>query len=1776
MQNIGIYAGARAPQAPVSRMSEHDQQELLRRQRKQDQQRRALDRVTSSKKRKLKAEQAAAARTAKMEMDKVKLLQQTMTARMDKAKLEAHNISLSFKDSVRKYVESHVMRPEEIGWLQQLQDRIGMLPNGLAGKNVKNATPARVRSALRRAVVNPSNKAWSTKKFGAGAPTAAFFNGDTGVGLGFSIGKEPQTYDTSEHVGIDFGSEFAYTTSIDASDNTVSSEYVKLRLFRSMGLVRFRVDATKVISAAMQTALRDLNASCGEHLEWQVPIECWGKVNLLGGVGDAENGYASGLYFGVYKYKTAEGAQQSTRIIIGYWGLVGMRLAEISAAAYGAFDVTEANADDLGTSCLLNLVRSGDPMLEHREFSLRGQQNAPEQKAQLVKNSLGYFIVVEPIDRRAEFEYFQVAGTLPLELTSDYIGDLSLLHKYGGRIVFTDFANKMIHYYTGGGALRVRMFNDAAPLNDYDFVDLHTRSVVLDRSAVSETLIDARAKLEAGKVDDIEGVVLEHLEAWNKLADDEGVQPTLIQTGSVPSELNVSVEMLRTSYNGSRILYNLVRSYYSAYAVEKAVDLVKGYTFVGETDDDNLAALAQKMALPQMRVMLHLATVGEHEFPKLATAQAAVEKHQHELNNPKLDIRTPGLGQYLNEHNVAEFFKTQPHQVRAFGMAVTAPSGVWDVDMGGGKTLLSILWFIYWIEHMRSQGIKPRALIVMPDQLVTNYYREAKKFTRRDPKNPEAGSRLNVITLRSKNSRMNKVFTQNEIMDKLAAAPDNTIIVASYSWISSDYVKINTGEYRVNDLGERVYKYEYMFPRAEALCQRAGVNMVILDESHKIKNNGEGRGFAHKACMALSRVQHKFLMTGTFISKNPQDMFNQVKFINPTLLGSVADFRKRYTTENGQWNHATLKDLRRYIAARGVITMRREEWLYQMPRKTERFHFADFKLATPELFKIYSTLWEATNKEFPAEFAEMLGGGRARVDNDESGDSAVDALDSAEDELAEEQALKDLNTDGLIGDSKAEAEHIVKSPVGARLQALRALVSAPERFPVFSEAMRKVSSLLKFDPEALLKGPKDDVVVKLCRDHFAETLGDYVPPSKQDGPEDKHVGKIAIVCDRVLIAKHFQRVLTEAGFKTVGYYDASHREGLEAFCDPEDTSLSIMCMVENSVREGINGQSISRIIKATIPWTTGDYDQVIARAFRIGQRKHVFVDNVLCMRSFEPAQLARLISRENVNKKVSSDFDSVEWMEEITINPEIAHPETGLIGENDLRHYSYGAGEDKREVDLLELHEAIYQYELRRSVAWRYSYLAKLVDSVEMQERNPGNCVYKQTDLRQQIHDSVPGTSHPFGCPAEVYFSENQDLENKIVYVDAERRIGIMYLRSQKHNGKLEYVRIQFYELEPWNDRAVDTEIAGSHVAYEPWPTHGIRPEEMAEVEVDEATVEEIESRNERECEGIGHNGIEAKLRQRIIKEIRVTADSGVDVNLAKFLEGRVLAADSKLVSAVYAAVWEGKYDPIFVKSAGMYSVYVKVSKAAFARNDNVENITAIMSTAAARYRDEAMAKLQARTGVSAEGLPQGAERVLPGPVLRNDTESIGYMVGFGEMDGSYTLVIPQHRTNLDLGAPTSLRGWSKQAACMSAVVGSEPAFNALVDGIIRSGLQIQNLEMFSEPTFKFALARCIGANTPDQTASLSILSAFATAGTGVRLAYTAVEKTMLITAEVDEHAPVLADAGFRKIPPYLYKHVTKDTIADVLASLQGVRYKTALSSRIYSILRVRAQARNS
>ena len=158
-------------------------------------------------------------------------------------------------------------------------------------------------------------------------------------------------------------------------------------------------------------------------------------------------------------------------------------------------------------------------------------------------------------------------------------------------------------------------------------------------------------------------------------------------------------------------------------------------------------------------------------------------------------------------------------------------------DMGLGKTVQTLAM----LQHRKENGAESASLLVMPTSLIYNWLNEAQKFT------PNLRILTYTGTYRDKN------VEQFENYD---------LILTSYGIVRLDTELLKT------------YYFDY----------------IILDESQAIKNPDSNTS---KAVRSL-KSRHRLILTGTPVENSTMDLWSQMSFINPGLLGNQHFFRNEF------------------------------------------------------------------------------------------------------------------------------------------------------------------------------------------------------------------------------------------------------------------------------------------------------------------------------------------------------------------------------------------------------------------------------------------------------------------------------------------------------------------------------------------------------------------------------------------------------------------------------------------------------------------------------------------------------------------------------------------------------------------------------------------------------------------------------------------------------------------------------------------------------------------
>ncbi|WP_340113029.1 DEAD/DEAH box helicase [Maribellus mangrovi] len=141
---------------------------------------------------------------------------------------------------------------------------------------------------------------------------------------------------------------------------------------------------------------------------------------------------------------------------------------------------------------------------------------------------------------------------------------------------------------------------------------------------------------------------------------------------------------------------------------------------------------------------------------------------------------------------------------------------------------------------------QPASLIVVPTSLVHNWHAEIEKFT------PSLKAFIYFGTQRKKVEDIHKILGYYDV------------IITTYGTVRNDL--------------EMMEGKEFFY--------------LILDESQSIKNPGSK---TYKALMCM-KARHKLVITGTPIENSLSDLWSQMNFLNPGLLGSLAFFKRSFIT----------------------------------------------------------------------------------------------------------------------------------------------------------------------------------------------------------------------------------------------------------------------------------------------------------------------------------------------------------------------------------------------------------------------------------------------------------------------------------------------------------------------------------------------------------------------------------------------------------------------------------------------------------------------------------------------------------------------------------------------------------------------------------------------------------------------------------------------------------------------------------------------------------------
>jgi non-specific serine/threonine protein kinase len=222
--------------------------------------------------------------------------------------------------------------------------------------------------------------------------------------------------------------------------------------------------------------------------------------------------------------------------------------------------------------------------------------------------------------------------------------------------------------------------------------------------------------------------------------------------------------------------------------------------------------------------------------------------------------------------------------------------GILADDMGLGKTIQA-LSFLQLLKNKQSTLF---SLVVCPTTLMYNWENEIRKFA------PSLTYHIHHGPLRKRKPEEFNTYQ---------------VIITTYGTLRSDI----------------------------RLFSEMNFDSIILDESQAIKNP---QSKVAKAA-GLLKGKHRLCMSGTPLQNNTFDIYAQMNFLNPGMLGSIEHFRNDFATPIDKFGEQEQKEHLRRLLFPFILRRTKEQVARDLPEKTETVLFCEMEAAQRKIYDAY-------------------------------------------------------------------------------------------------------------------------------------------------------------------------------------------------------------------------------------------------------------------------------------------------------------------------------------------------------------------------------------------------------------------------------------------------------------------------------------------------------------------------------------------------------------------------------------------------------------------------------------------------------------------------------------------------------------------------------------------------------------------------------------------------------------------------------------------------------
>lgn len=227
----------------------------------------------------------------------------------------------------------------------------------------------------------------------------------------------------------------------------------------------------------------------------------------------------------------------------------------------------------------------------------------------------------------------------------------------------------------------------------------------------------------------------------------------------------------------------------------------------------------------------------------------------------------------------------------------TGWGGILADDMGLGKTLQTLTFLQYYL----NENPNAHFLVVCPTTLIYNWESEINKFT------PDIRYKIH--------HGPNRSGSEKELLENLH------LIITTYGTIRSDVKMLSN------------IHFDY----------------VVLDESQAIKNPSSQ--VARSALLLQSK--NRLALSGTPVQNNTFDLFAQMNFLNPGLLGSMEFFRNEFAVPIDKMQEKETRDNLKKLINPFLLRRTKEQVAPDLPEKTETILYCEMGNQQKRIYNAY-------------------------------------------------------------------------------------------------------------------------------------------------------------------------------------------------------------------------------------------------------------------------------------------------------------------------------------------------------------------------------------------------------------------------------------------------------------------------------------------------------------------------------------------------------------------------------------------------------------------------------------------------------------------------------------------------------------------------------------------------------------------------------------------------------------------------------------------------------